>query len=103
MRISAEQIATIKQLTTKFFGGQSVVRLFGSRLNDNARGGDYDFAIETDAIDARLIWSKRIKLLAELSLSEAFGDQKIDIVIVRRKINQTAPIYDQICITGVIL
>jgi len=103
MRVSAEQIATIKQLATKYFGGQSVVRLFGSRLNDNTRGGDYDFAIETDAIDARLIWGNRIKLLAELSLSEAFGDQKIDIVIVRRQINHSAPIYEQICVTGVIL
>ena len=103
MRISIEQIATIKRLAIKYFGAASVIRLFGSRIDDSARGGDYDFAIETDATDARSIWRNRIKLLAELSMSEAFGDQKIDIVVVRRKISHDAPIYEQVCLTGEIL
>ena len=51
------------------------IYLFGSRVDDNAKGGDIDL----------LLISKKIKLLDKLSilaqLHQKLGDQKIDLAI----------------------
>jgi len=40
MRLSPEQIVTIKQETEHFFGAQAEVWLFGSRVDDTKKGGN---------------------------------------------------------------
>ena len=40
MRLSADQIRTIGQTVTEIAGGDASVRLFGSRVDNAARGGD---------------------------------------------------------------
>jgi predicted nucleotidyltransferase len=40
MRLTFEQIATIRAIVAEFAGSDASVRLFGSRLDDAARGGD---------------------------------------------------------------
>ena len=40
MRLNAEQTATIRRIVTENAGSDVEVRLFGSRLDDSARGGD---------------------------------------------------------------
>jgi len=42
MRLSTQQIQVIKQTTREIFGPEAKVSLFGSRLNDQLRGGDID-------------------------------------------------------------
>ena len=51
------------------------VCLFGSRVDDNKRGGDIDLLILSDKIEP----SKKIELL--LKLYEIVGEQKIDLII----------------------
>ena len=56
----------------------SQVYLFGSRANDQLRGGDLDLLV----ISERLSFADKLKLLIELK--EKLGDQKIDIILKKR-------------------
>ncbi len=46
MRLTANQIDFIRQLTTQLAGDRAQVRVFGSRLDDTAKGGDLDLLLE---------------------------------------------------------
>ena len=46
MRLTDNQIQTIRQLVRQVAGNQSRVRVFGSRLDDTAHGGDLDLMLE---------------------------------------------------------
>ncbi len=48
MRLDDQQIATVKMLVGKIAGRGATVRLFGSRLDDSARGGDLDLLVESE-------------------------------------------------------
>ena len=52
MRITVKQRKILKQVLLKNFGSASELRLFGSRIDDNARGGDIDIYIEPEVRDA---------------------------------------------------
>ena len=77
MRLTQHQHAVIKKLTTEIFGGDSRLLLFGSRVDDNANGGDIDLYIETPSTQS--ILDKKVQLLTALNL--ALGEQKIDLVV----------------------
>lgn len=46
MRLTGNQIHAIRQFAADIAGEQARVRLFGSRLDDAARGGDLDLLLE---------------------------------------------------------
>jgi predicted nucleotidyltransferase len=46
MRLTAEQIEGIRRISRRLAGEQVKVRVFGSRLDDRARGGDLDLLLE---------------------------------------------------------
>ena len=48
MRISLEQKQAIHQIVADLCGSTAQVRLFGSRLDDSAKGGDIDLLVELD-------------------------------------------------------
>ncbi len=48
MRLTAEQDRTIQQTTAELFGVGPRVWLFGSRMDDQALGGDIDLLIEVE-------------------------------------------------------
>jgi predicted nucleotidyltransferase len=81
MRLSARQVQTIKTAVVRHFGPATRVWVFGSRVDDKARGGDYDFYLETDLSDPDEIIARKLKLLADLHASPDFEDEKIDVVI----------------------
>ncbi|MGV8134814.1 MAG: nucleotidyltransferase domain-containing protein [Mangrovibacterium sp.] len=76
MRLSQFEINTINTLAQKHFGNGTRVFLFGSRIDDNKKGGDIDLFIKSreDTLTIR----RRISFLAELK--SIIGDQKIDVV-----------------------
>jgi len=45
MRLSVKEINTIKSCAKAFFGAHARVLLFGSRVDDQKRGGDIDLYI----------------------------------------------------------
>lgn len=77
MRLTDTQVTTIKSTITEIFGTDSSVYLFGSRIDDNARGGDIDLLVESP-LDAPQALEKKIKTLARLCMR--LGDQKIDLI-----------------------
>ena len=79
MRLTEEQRRAIVEETARIFGPEARVRLFGSRVDDHARGGDIDLYVEVDqAIPNRAAAASR--LAAQLQL--ALGEQHIDIILV---------------------
>ena len=59
-------------------GPHATVRLFGSRTDDDARGGDIDLLVESDrAIAQPALVGARIGA----RLQQLLGDQRIDVVI----------------------
>ncbi len=65
MRLSKNEITTIRQAVAEFFGHDARVRLFGSRTDDAGRGGDVDLYVEPDGRDD--LYQRRIRCLARLT------------------------------------
>lgn len=76
MRLAPGEIAAIKAAAHEAFGDSAVVRLFGSRVRDDLRGGDVDLHFEIDGPppDYRL----RGRLWAELE--RAVDGRKVDTI-----------------------
>ena len=68
MRLSDAQTPQITHTVRQLTGGTAEVYLFGSRLDDNARGGDIDLLIES-AAPLGLIQRARIKMELEATLN----------------------------------
>jgi len=90
MRLTPEQRQQIRTTLKHYFGQQTAILLFGSRVDDNAKGGDIDLYIEPEIQAADAIVDARLNAMAELHM--ALGDQKIDLVINRRNGRQL-PIF----------
>lgn len=80
MRLTEEEIAVIKTAIARRFSSVSRILLFGSRVNDNRRGGDIDLFIETDE---PLAFAFVHKLEAITDIQFRLGDRKIDLVLGR--------------------
>jgi predicted nucleotidyltransferase len=76
MRLDLRDINIIKQSALKYFGNDVSVYLFGSRVNDNLKGGDIDLLINTNI--EKMTFRNKVVFLAELKKN--LGDQKIDLV-----------------------
>lgn len=78
MRLSAAETAVIKDVVRATAGAGAQVRLFGSRLDDGARGGDIELLVDTDEpVEHALLLGARIAAGIELAL----GEQRIDVVL----------------------
>lgn len=80
MRLSSADVSAIKTAAAAAFGDTAVVRLFGSRLDDDARGGDIDLHVETDPpLDE---W--RARGIFEDVLFRSIEPQKVDLILSKR-------------------
>jgi len=87
MRLAKWEIKEIKEAAKLVFGQNVRVMLFGSRVDDNKKGGDIDLYVITD--DPSM--EKEGKFWIELQ--KRLGEQKIDIILSEdpnRKIEQVA-------------
>jgi predicted nucleotidyltransferase len=99
MRLSEQQCSVIRTAVAENFGVDANVWLFGSRLDDTARGGDIDLYIEADTDDADAIVNAKLRFL--VTLHKKLGEQKIDVVIRRPGFKEDLPIYQVAGQTGV--
>lgn len=81
MRLNARQIAAIEQAAREAFDPGSRVILFGSRLDDTARGGDIDLLIEAPrTLTPEELVARRNRFVARLY--RLLDEQRIDVLIV---------------------
>ncbi|MBL6986446.1 MAG: nucleotidyltransferase domain-containing protein [Methylobacter sp.] len=79
MRLPPNYQATITETATKIFGEQASVWLFGSRLDDNAKGGDVDLLIKLESPTAnKAVLGARYNALLQIKL----GLQKFDVIVI---------------------
>ena len=89
MRLDNRTREVIKSEVASLIGADSVVRLFGSRVDDEQRGGDIDLLIESSrAIKNRVQAECRLAVRLYIKL----GGRKVDVLITdqrRRHAGQT--------------
>ena len=78
MRLTPAQIDAIKSTATAVLGEGAQVTLFGSRVNDTAKGGDVDLMIEVpqDVADPAVM-SARIAS----QVSRAMHGRRVDVLL----------------------
>lgn len=98
MRLTAEQARIIGRIVREEAGDDAIVRLFGSRLDDDARGGDIDLFLQAAHPVARpALFSARIVA----RLMRALNGRRIDLVLAAPNL-RALPIHE-LARTGVIL
>lgn len=79
MRLTTKQVQIICENAAKYFGANVHVWLFGSRVDDQAKGGDIDLYIESQIHHAEELMTAKLYFLRELH--KKLGEQKIDVVL----------------------
>ena len=77
MRLSDHEQQSIIAAVKANLSCSAKVWLFGSRCNDQARGGDIDLYIESPALAD--LFQRKLQL--KLALEDALGEQKIDVLV----------------------
>ena len=93
MRVSNQTVAVLIKLAKTHFGESAQVRLFGSRTNDQARGGDIDLQI----IAPNSTYRDEIAFLVDV---EHQLDERVDLRVQR----ESRLLIDEIaCKEGILL
>lgn len=99
MRLTSNQIQIIRQLAREVAGERSLVRVFGSRLDDTARGGDIDLLVEfAEPVNNPAL------IAAHLSarVSRAMQGRKVDVLLSAPNLMRM-PIHDLAFKEGILL
>jgi len=99
MRLSEHVRSVIVETAHAVFDEDVAVKLFGSRLNDDAKGGDIDILIESQKA-LPMIRKKSLRLVARLQMQ--LGDQPIDVLVVDPA-TERGPVHREAMRTGVAL
>jgi len=97
MRLSQQTQQIIRDTVREIFGVEANVKLFGSRINDDARGGDIDLLVELPSVTAE-IERKTMQLTARLQLR--IGDQPIDVLVLDPSTPRQS-IHEQASVSGI--
>lgn len=78
MRLTPQQASDIRTLVAQLAGSTARVSLFGSRVRDDARGGDVDLLLEVDsAVDEPAQLAARLAAM----VSRSMQGRKVDVLI----------------------
>lgn len=99
MRLQADSVETIRRVVRDEAGVYARVRLFGSRLDDAARGGDVDLLVELPETPAHpALLAARVAT----SVSRAMHGRRVDVLLAAPGL-QRLPIHDIAEREGVLL
>jgi predicted nucleotidyltransferase len=99
MRLTSAELAAIRDTVRAVAGTSATVRLFGSRTDDGARGGDIDLLVELAAPVASAV---RLSARIAARLQQVLGDRRIDVLIAAPKLPES-PIHRVARDSGVLL
>ena len=99
MRLTPQQQSTIRTAVAETFGENATIWLFGSRVDDNKRGGDIDLLIETKELDVTKIVRSELAFLTKLQMK--LGEQRIDVLVDYPSRKYTPPIFTIAKQTGI--
>ncbi len=90
MRLTDSQIDTIRRLAHEVAGDRARVRVFGSRLDNAARGGDLDLLLELpEPVENPALLAARMSA----RVSRVFSGRKVDVVLSAPNLKRL-PIHD---------
>ncbi len=99
MRLNDDQVKVIVHAILSRFGDNACIYLFGSRVNDAARGGDIDLLVDLPEPDQQMV-QHACQAVADMQM--ILGEQKIDL-LVRHPQSVDQPIFHEAVKHGVLL
>lgn len=99
MRLSNTDVQKIRHEVTSQLGGEAEIVLFGSRVDDSARGGDVDLMISLDHV---LDNNAGTAAFLATRLERILNGRKVDVTLVTPDV-QHQPIHDVARQTGISL
>lgn len=99
MRLSAKHVELIKQAAFEIFGERVKVRLFGSKADDRAKGGDIDLLVISETeVDSPV----NLSAMLAARMYRALNGRKVDVIVEAPNIEKQ-PIHEIAKRTGVLL
>ena len=99
MRLNPSQIEMIRNTAQLVFGDIVRITLFGSRVDDHAKGGDVDLMVEVGGIvDEPALFSARVAS----RISRSMDGRRVDVILKAPNL-KSQPIHEIATRTGVIL
>lgn len=90
MRLTIDQIQAIRQAALDVTGEKFSVRVFGSRLDDMAHGGDLDLMLElVEPVDNPALMAAKMSA----QISRAMHGRKVDVLLIAPNLKRL-PIHD---------
>lgn len=99
MRLDAQSLDTIRRAVRELAGSDARVRLFGSRLDDTARGGDIDLLVEMTEPAPH---PAQLASLLSARISRALQGRGVDVIIAAPNLSNL-PLHEHARSSGVLL
>ena len=99
MRLTTQQKTIIKRVALELCSADANVFLFGSRLDDNKKGGDIDLLIQ---VEHEVTNPALLAAQIQAKVMRQIGEQKIDVLLMAPNLTRL-PIHDIALDQGVLL